>query len=114
MNRRRNPAVARAACAFLLAVSAALLEAATPPRAAEYVERLDPRLDALIPADAVVERVADGVEWAEGPLWDARDRSLLFSDVPRNGVFRWRAGQGVEQVIERSGRSADASRAPTA
>jgi sugar lactone lactonase YvrE len=31
-----------------------------------------------------LEKVADGIEWAEGPLWDARDGSLLFSDVPRN------------------------------
>jgi gluconolactonase len=56
------------------------------------IERLDPRLDALIPPGAVVEKIADGNVWTEGPLWDARDGSLLFSDVPRNGIFRWKPG----------------------
>jgi gluconolactonase len=36
-------------------------------------------------------------------LWDSADSSLLFSDVPRNGVFRWKDGAGVTQVIKGSG-----------
>ena len=67
------------------------------------IERLDPRFDALIPPGAVLEKVADGIEWSEGPLWDAKEGSLLFSDVPRNGVFRWKEGSGVTQVLEKSG-----------
>lgn len=59
------------------------------------VERLDPRFDALVPPGAVLEKVADGSVWTEGPLWDARAGALLFSDVPRNGVFRWKQGHGV-------------------
>jgi gluconolactonase len=67
------------------------------------IERLDPRFDSLVPQSAVLERVADGIVWSEGPLWDPVDGSLLFSDVPRNGVFRWKAGVGVLQVIKGSG-----------
>jgi gluconolactonase len=67
------------------------------------IERLDPRLDALIAPGAVVEQVADGIEWAEGPLWDAKTRSLLFSDVPRNAIFRWTPGSGVSLFLDRSG-----------
>jgi gluconolactonase len=59
---------------------------------AARIERLDARLDALIAPAAVVAKVVDGQDWTEGPLWDARDASLLFSDVPRNTVFRWKAG----------------------
>ncbi len=70
---------------------------------AAWIERLDPRLDALIPAGVAAEVVADGIEWAEGPLWDTRSGSLLFSDVPQNAVFRWTPGLGVEPVLERSG-----------
>jgi hypothetical protein len=33
------------------------------------IERLDPRLDALIPAGASMEVLADGLLWTEGPLW---------------------------------------------
>jgi gluconolactonase len=58
------------------------------------IERLDPRLDAIIPKDAVVERLADGFDWSEGPVWFPEDGGyLLFSDVPRNTVYRWREGE---------------------
>lgn len=69
------------------------------------IERLDPRLDALIPPGAGVERVADGHVWTEGPVWDPRSGSLLFSDVPRNAIYRWTEGAGVSVVVERSGYS---------
>jgi gluconolactonase len=51
----------------------------------------------------VLERVAEGIEWGEGPLWDPVDGSLLFSDIPRNGIFRWTPGGGVTLAIDRSG-----------
>ena len=81
-------------------------DASPPPaegRSAARIERLDAKLDALIPKDAVVERVAEGIEWAEGPLWDAREGALLFSDVPRNAVFRWKSGADVTQLLRDSG-----------
>jgi gluconolactonase len=71
------------------------------------IERFDPRFDALVPRDAVLERVAEDLVWAEGPLWDRSDGSLLFSDVPRNTIFRWKDGAGVVKVLERSGYTGD-------
>jgi gluconolactonase len=71
------------------------------------LERLDPRFDALVAPDSVVERVADGMVWAEGPVWDARDGALLFSDVPRNAIFRWHPDAGVTLFMERSGYTSD-------
>jgi gluconolactonase len=68
-----------------------------------HIERFDPRLDALIAPGTRVERVADGLAWAEGPVWDARTASLLFSDVPRNAVYRWHPDAGVTLAIPRSG-----------
>ncbi len=72
------------------------------------IERLDPRLDELIPPGAQVERVVDDNTWSEGPVWDARDGSLLFSDVPRNAIFRWKEGSGVAEFLSRSGYTGDA------
>lgn len=111
MNRKRARRVRsdvrrpmRPLLVLLLALLAPLLAA---PRAgaasAGRVERLDPRLDALIPAGARVEVVTEGLRWAEGPLWDPRDGSLLFSDVPRNAVFQWRPRGGVTAVLRPSG-----------
>ena len=44
----------------------------------------------------VCEKLADGFDFTEGPLWIASDRSLLFSDIPGNRIHRWRAGAAVE------------------
>lgn len=67
------------------------------------IDRLDPRFDALIPPDAVIEVLADGLEWAEGPVWDAADDALLVSDVPRNVVLRWKEGEGLREFLSPSG-----------
>jgi gluconolactonase len=67
------------------------------------IERLDPRLDQLIPPGTVVERVVEGNAWSEGPVWDARHDALLFSDVPRNLILRWRPGEGVSTFLADSG-----------
>ena len=55
------------------------------PAAAEIrIERVDARLDAVIPPGASAETLATGFAWVEGPVWDARTRSLFFSDVVAN------------------------------
>jgi gluconolactonase len=67
------------------------------------LESLDPRFDALIAPDARIEKIADDLAWSEGPLWDARTNSLLFSDIPRNLIKVWHADKGVSTFLERSG-----------
>lgn len=94
----------RTAGAVAPAVAAAIvLVLSASVRAADDVERLDPRLDALIPPGATLQRVIDGYDWTEGPLWDRRDGSLLFSDVPRNAIFRWKEQTGVRRLLSPSG-----------
>jgi gluconolactonase len=67
------------------------------------IERLDPRFDKLVPRDARVERIADGFDWSEGPVWDRARKVLLFSDVPMNTVFQWQEGKGVSAFLKPSG-----------
>ena len=71
------------------------------------IERCDPRLEALLARDAALEKLADGLEWAEGPLWDPSQEALLFSDVPRNGIFRWHPATGLSLFLDRSGYTGD-------
>jgi gluconolactonase len=70
---------------------------------AQTFERLDPRFDALIPANAEIEQLADGFRWAEGPAWDPINNWLVFSDVPRNAIYRWREGEGLTLFLVPSG-----------
>src|SRR5688500_9118789 len=58
------------------------------------IERHDPALDALIAPDAKIDRLADGFEWSEGPVWVRNGNYLLFSDVPKNVVHKWEERSG--------------------
>ena len=52
------------------------------------VLRLSPALDAIVPRDARVEKVAEGFLFTEGPVWHP-DGYLLFSDPNANNIYRW-------------------------
>jgi len=67
------------------------------------LESLDKRFDALIAPNTRIEKIADDLQWSEGPLWDARTKSLLFSDIPNNVIMKWHAEKGVSRFLERSG-----------
>jgi gluconolactonase len=67
------------------------------------IERMDPRLDVLIAPDAQLEKLAEGFEWSEGPVWVKAKKQLLFSDVPRNVVFSWKEGVGTREFLYPSG-----------
>jgi gluconolactonase len=74
------------------------------------IERLDPSLDALIPPGATIELLASGFAWAEGPVWVRRGGYLLFSDIPRNVVFRWQEGVGTREFLIPSGYTGETPR----
>ena len=68
------------------------------------IERLDPRLDAIIAPGAAMEVIGEGFTWTEGPVWVPQDGGyLLFSDIPPNRVVKWKAGQGTRVYLEHSG-----------
>jgi gluconolactonase len=67
------------------------------------IVRDDSRLDRLIPGDARVEVLASGFEWAEGPVWIKDGGHLLFSDIPRNSVMKWKEGAGISVFLKPSG-----------
>lgn len=62
--------------------------------------RVDPRLDALVPADAVIEKVAEGYVFTEGPVWDRASARLFFSDVRGNAVYQWSEAEGAGTLFE--------------
>lgn len=66
------------------------------------VTRIDPALDALVPASAKMERIADGHDFTEGPLY-FRDGYLLFSDIPRNTIYKWTPDGKVVEFRKPSG-----------
>ena len=67
------------------------------------IERLDPALDAVLAPDAMIEKLAEGFSWAEGPVWVPAKGALLFSDVPQNRVYCWKESEGISVFLEPSG-----------
>ena len=65
--------------------------------------RTDPAFDELVAPDAKIELLADGLVWSEGPVWSKGGDYLLFSDIPRNTIFKWSEGQRLETYMCPSG-----------
>ncbi len=88
------------ACSFVphaLHAAAAGAATSTPLQ----VDRVDPSINQIIPADAVLERVATGFKWLEGPVW--ANGSLYFADIPGNSIRKWTPGKGVTTLLTPSG-----------
>lgn len=53
-------------------------------------ERFDPRADRCFLSNVFsLETIASGLRWAEGPVWFADRRCLLWSDIPSNRIHYW-------------------------
>jgi gluconolactonase len=78
---------------MLLTLTAISHLGAQPPATA--VLRLDPSLDDVISPKAAVEKLAGGIGFGEGPVWDRQRGYLLFSDLPGNAVMKWSPGAGL-------------------
>lgn len=75
-------------------------------------ERLDPALDNIVSADASIEIISEGYEWSEGPLWVGSKNMLLFSDVPRNTIYKWTEKEGAQVYLTPSGFSGSETESP--
>lgn len=60
----------------------------------EVIEILDTRASGLLPEGAVLEHLATGSAWCEGPVWMSEDSSMLWSDIPNNRMMRWHPEEG--------------------
>jgi len=67
------------------------------------IERIDSALDSIISQEVKIEIIGEGFEWSEGPLWIASQNMLLFSDVPKNIIYKWTEKNGVETYLTPSG-----------
>jgi gluconolactonase len=67
------------------------------------IQRNDPALDQLLSPDAKIQKLAEGYDWSEGPVWFAKQKMLLFSDVPRNTVYSWNEKDGADEYLKPSG-----------
>ena len=90
-------------------IAAGLLAIMAAAPATEDNKETKPMLDAkspefwkLVPKDAVVEKVADGFHFTEGPLW-SKAGFLVFSDIPGDNIVKiaWDKSGKLQQGVYR-------------
>ena len=63
------------------------------------VQILDPSFGKYRVYSALVEQLATGLRWAEGPVWFGDGRYVLFSDIPNNRIMRYDEATGQTGVF---------------
>jgi gluconolactonase len=66
------------------------------------VDRREPGFDALVPANATIERVATGFTWVEGPVWIPAGY-LLFAEITSNSIRKVTPDGTVSIFLQPSG-----------
>jgi len=59
----------------------------------------------IVPKGSKPEKIATGFVFTEGPIWDASQGCLFFSDIPANKMRKWTEAKGAELFREPSGKS---------
>src|SRR5437016_14288074 len=70
--------------------------AITPSEVNVEVIRKDPAIDAIVPPNPKIFKLAEGFKFTEGPVWDRKGGYLLFSDPNSNAIYKYspeRSGQ---------------------
>lgn len=91
-----------ASAVFCIFVRGVVAQERTFPEIGE-IERLDPAFDELVSPDVHLEKLGEGFGWAEGPVWNRKERCVLFSDVPNNLVNKWDERKGLSLFLRPSG-----------
>lgn len=63
----------------------------------------DASLSTLIDVNQQLEVLGEGFEWSEGPIWVKDGSYLLFSDVPKNIIYKWKEGEKIVEFLNPSG-----------
>jgi len=70
------------------------------PAGGGSILRTSPRFGSLVPPGAVIEKVAEGFTFIEGPVWIEEEQRLLFSDVRADAIYAYSDAGGATTFIE--------------
>jgi gluconolactonase len=65
------------------------------------VVRLDPAIDAIVPANPKIFKLAEGFQFTEGPIW-VNLGHLLFSDPNANTIYKYSAAEAKLSVFKKN------------
>jgi gluconolactonase len=78
--------------------------AVTPQEVNVEVIRLDPAIDAIVPLNPKIFKLAEGFQFTEGPIW-FKSGYLLFSDPNANKIYQYAANGTLSVFKNNSGYS---------
>jgi gluconolactonase len=64
-----------------------------------HIDMTAPGLERLVESHPLVDRIAHGLQFGEGPVWDRRSGCLYFADIIGNTIYKWKPGVGKEVVL---------------
>ncbi len=102
MKLDRREFLASSAATFALAgctTSAAI----AVPAPGTSIESFASGLSEILDPAGVIEALASGYTWSEGPAWDRARHCLYFTDVPDNIAWRWSEAGGAMEFLNPSG-----------
>ncbi len=90
---------------FIMTIFIALLPTSnavsqTSAAGAGTLLRIDPAMDALVPANARIEKLSGGFAFTEGPVWHRRFGHLMFSDLRNNAIHIWDDAEGLSTFMQ--------------
>ena len=75
----------------------------TPREVNVEVVRADPTIDALVPPNPKIFKLAEGFQFTEGPVWVREGSYLLFSDPNSNRIYKYKPDGRLSVFREKSG-----------
>jgi gluconolactonase len=73
--------------------------AVTPQEVNVEVLRVDPGIDAIVPTNPKVYKLAEGFLFTEGPIWVPQGKYLLFSDPNFNTIYKYSDASGLSVFL---------------
>ena len=67
------------------------------------IDLVAPELERIVDKNPPLDRIAYGMIFAEGPVWDRRNKQLFWVDIKGNRIWKWKPGVGREIVLEPTG-----------
>ena len=80
-----------------------LISCVSPVKNNESIIIFEDSILNIIDRTAEIEYIVDSVSVAEGPLWDSKSSSLLFTQVQMNKIYKWNEKEGYQAYISPSG-----------
>ncbi len=67
------------------------------------IDLATPGLERIVPKGAALDRIAYGMRFSEGPVWDRRAKEFMWVDIVGDTIWKWKPEVGAEVVLRPSG-----------